>query len=119
MKKIQAILLITMVALMFTSGSCKKKTCGCDSDVFFDLTEVPGTIYYEDTKFTYFIADDLYGSYFTVCDPEKAWDRVSEFKSGQYVVVSGKAADDCMKQMSYYYSNQYVLHLEDIKRPEF
>ncbi|MCD6200810.1 MAG: hypothetical protein J7K46_03280 [Bacteroidales bacterium] len=118
MKKVETILLIATIALMFSSGSCKKQTCGCEGKVSFELNQVPGTIYYEDTKFTYFISDGIY-SYFTVCDPEKTWDEVSKFKSGEHVIVSGKAMDDCMKQMSYYYSSNYVLHLEEIKRPEF
>jgi len=118
MRKTYSIFLIVMIGLMFSSSSCKKKTCGCDGEVVFNLTDVPGKIYYEDTKFTYFISDGVY-SYFTVCDPEKVWDEVSKYQSGERVIVTGKAMDDCMKQMSYYYSANYVLQLEDIKRPEF
>ncbi len=118
MKKIHAMLLVALIGLMFTSGSCKKQKCGCDGEVVFNLTDVPGKIYYENTKYTYFIPEGVY-SYFTVCDPETVWDKVSKFQSGERVIVSGKAMDDCMKQMSYSYNANYVLRLEDIKRPEF
>ncbi len=118
MKKVQAFLFVAVIALMFSSGSCKKQTCGCDGEVKFELNQVPGTINYEDTKFSYFISDGIY-SYFTICDPEKVWDQISKFKNGEHVIVTGKAMDDCMKQMSYYYSSNYVLQLEEIKRPEF
>ncbi len=118
-KKIRAFLVIAVIALLFSSGACnKEKKCGCDGEIKFDLTEVPGTIFYEDTKFTYFISDGIY-SYFTLCNAEEMWDKIKKFKSGEHVLVSGAAGDDCMKQVSAYAYNNYVLHLTEIKLPPF
>ncbi len=111
--------LLVMLLLLVTAGSCsKEKKCGCDGEIKFELNEVPGTIYYEDTKFTYFISDGIY-SYFTLCEPDSAWEMVKKFKSGEHVLVSGEVADDCMKQISAYAYANYVLHLKEIKLPPF
>ena len=114
-----AVVMVTVLALAFTSGACnKEKKCGCDGEIKFDLTEVPGTIYYQDTKFTYFISDGIY-SYFTLCNAEEMWDKIKKFKTGEHVLVSGGVGDDCMKQVSAYAYNNYVLHLTEIKLPPF
>ena len=114
-----ALVMVVVVALAITSGACnKQKKCGCDGEILFDLNEVKGNIFYEDTKFSYFISKGVY-SYFTICDPESVWDKVKKFKSGDEVVVTGEASDDCMKQISAYAYANYVLHLKEIKLPPF
>ena len=113
-------MMVLAMVLTFSSISCDKQPkCGCDGDVRFELTEQPVRVYYEEeTKYTYFISDYPY-SYFTLCNVDEMWDEIKKFKSESTVLISGKAYDDCMKQISMYAYSNYDLRLEEIKLPPF
>ncbi len=119
-KKIPAFFIITALVLVFSSVSCDKQPkCGCDGDVRFELTEQPVRLYYDtETKYTYFISDYPY-SYFTLCNVDEMWDEITKFKTETSVLISGKAYDDCMKQVSAYAYSNYDFTLEEIKLPPF
>jgi len=119
-KKIPAFFIITALVLVLSSVSCDKQPkCGCDGDVRFELTEQPVRLYYDtETKYTYFISDYPY-SYFTLCNVDEMWDEITKFKTETSVLISGKAYDDCMKQVSAYAYSNYDFTLEKIKLPPF
>ena len=99
---------------------CKKEKCGCDGETKFTLTEEVGFIQYnEESKLATFVPKYSYGN-FTICDPESVWDIISQFDSGEEVLVWGPVGDDCMAQMNpQMYSGYYVLHLEKMELNEF
>lgn len=114
--RVVSLLLIPM--LFLSVGSCGKEKCGCEGEEKFRLEDQAGTLYYQDTKYSYFISDGLY-SYFTICDPDVVWDLITKFNNGDKVWITGSVSDDCMKQISGYYYANYVIRVEDIREPEF
>ena len=119
-QRLSAFVMVSIFVLAITSTSCDKQPkCGCDGDVRFELTEQPVRLFYDaETKYTYFISNYPY-SYFTLCNVEEVWDQVIKFKSESTVLISGKAYDDCMKQVSAYAYSNYDFRLEEIKLPPF
>jgi hypothetical protein len=116
-KKISAFLMIAVMMLIFSSISCDKQPkCGCDGDVRFELTKQRVKLFYDkETKYTYFISDYPY-SYFTLCNVGEMWDEIIKFKTEGVVLISGKAFDDCMKQVSMYAYSNYDFFLEKIEK---
>ena len=103
----------------FVLQGCKKEKCGCDGEILFEVYDVPGRIYYDkETKYTWFITTEI-NSYFTFCNPEEIWDDILKYDHGEEVLLSGKVSDDCEKQVNYYASNKYVIHVTEIKLDEF
>ena len=103
----------------FVLQGCKKEKCGCDGEILFEVYDVPGRIYYDkETKYTWFESTEVY-SFFTFCNPEEIWDDILKYDHGEEVLLSGKVSDDCEKQVNYYASNKYVIHVTEIKLDEF
>ncbi|GAH43856.1 unnamed protein product, partial [marine sediment metagenome] len=110
-------ILIWTGVILFTLAiqGCKKEKCGCDGEILFEVEDVPGRLYYDkETKYTWFESTSVY-SFFTFCYPEKIWDDILEFEHGEEVLLSGEVSDDCEKQVNYYASNKYVIHVTEIK----
>ncbi len=122
MKKIYGfILLIMFLVSLSVNYGCNKEKCGCDDgDILFTLKDEPGFIYYDEgTKYAYFTPRDIYGN-FTLCNPVEKWDMITEFKSGEKVLISGPVADDCIKKTNpAMYSGYYVIHLDTLMLDEF
>lgn len=121
MKKVWRIgMVVTLFVSLSLAGSCKKDKCGCDGAEKYKLTEEPGYLYYDkDTKMVNWSPKYSYGR-FTICDPEAVWDQITQFDSGEDVLMWGSVRDDCMAQMNpQYYSGSYVLVIEKIKLNEF
>lgn len=117
----QGIALFVVLGSFILNPGCKEDLCGCEKgETVFDLTKMAGTIYYiPETKYAYFIPRDLYGN-FTLCDPQIQWDLITSFASGDDVLITGAAADDCMqRQNPTYYSGYYVLHLDTLELDQF
>ena len=118
---VHGVLLVVLGSMIFASTGCKKDLCGCEKgETVFDMNQMAGNIYYvPETYYAYFIPKDLYGN-FTICDPKAKWDLIKSFTSGDEVLISGPAVDDCLKrQNSYYYSGYYNLHLDTIVLDQF
>ena len=114
---------IIFVVLVFgvLSLGCKEDLCGCEKgQIVFDLNEFEGNIYYYEESFTaYFVPKNIYGN-FTICDPADHWDLITQFDSGEDVLITGDAADDCLqRQNPAYYSSYYVLHLDTLEVDQF
>ena len=112
--------LVILFSFLFVNNGCKEEKCGCEGEVLFTITKSPGILSYnEDTKFSSIASTQIYGSYFTICDPIEVWDMVSQFEDGADVLVWGRAADDCAKKTNPMYQNFYTLHLDSITIDEF
>ena len=122
MKKVLSFILVSFFLFSLIGNvGCNKEKCGCDGgETKFTLTEEVGNIHYnEETKSATWVPKYTYGN-FTICDPESVWDMISQFESGEEVLVWGPVADDCMAQMNpQMYSGYYVLHLEKMELNEF
>lgn len=120
MTVLKKISLVLIFSLLFINNGCKEDKCGCEGEIIFNLNEEVGYISYsEETKLSSFSPRDVYGSYFTICDPIEVWDMISQFPSGEEVIVWGRAADDCLKKVNPMYRNAYTLHLDSIIINEF
>jgi len=118
--------LVTRILFVFLSAGlivigCKKDQCGCEKgQIVFDLYQFEGNIYYQEEGYTaYFVPKNIYGN-FTICDPADHWDIITQFDSGEDVLITGDAADDCMQRANpTYYSGYYVLHLDTLELDQF
>ncbi len=120
MNLFKKIALLILFSFLFINNGCKEEKCGCEGEVLFNLNYEIGYISYsEDTKMSSFTPRDVYGTFFTICDPVEVWDMVSQFPNGEEVIVWGRASDDCLKKVNPMYRNAYTLHLDSIAINEF
>ena len=114
-------ILFPVLILGIIIAGCKKDLCGCEKgEIVFDLNQFEGNIYYYEESFTaYFVPKNIYGN-FTICDPAEHWELITQFDSGEDVLITGDAADDCMQRVNpTYYSGYYVLHLDTLELDQF
>ncbi len=120
MNQFKKISLALLFLFLFINNGCKEEKCGCEGEVLFNLNSEEGYITYnKDSKFSSFTPKNVYGTFFTICDPVEAWDMISKFEDGADVIVWGRASDDCLKKMNAMYRNSYTLHLDSIIVDEF
>jgi hypothetical protein len=118
--------LITKIFVVFiiitpilTDLGCKKQPkCGCGEDMVFELIERNVIIYFNITAKSATFSDpyDPYSSY-SFCNPEDMMSTLSKFRSGDMVLLSGKAYYECNYVMNAgnnpYYA-QYKVYLVQV-----
>jgi len=121
MRKFYKFIFIFVILVFSLQPGCKKQPkCGCDGDVRFTLSEERGTLTYDEvTSYAQFQTSVPYAQ-FEICDAGSVMDLLTPFESGETVLVSGDAYDDCYKMVNPYaaYSN-YMLRLTEVKKDEF
>jgi hypothetical protein len=94
LRKILVILIILAPAVSY-SGCKKQAKCGCGKDVLFTLTNQPAHVYWETgSTITFRTLSDPYSTY-NFCNPSEMFPKMSEYKSGDELLVSGHAYWDC------------------------
>lgn len=112
-KIIRKILVVTIIVLPFiTDLGCKKQArCGCGKDVIFTLENEEGTVYFnaEFTNIQFTPTSNPYATYY-FCNPGECKEQLSENKSGDILLVSGRVFWNCnyiYTQSNYGYSYGY------------
>ncbi len=115
------VILIIVIPVFSYSGCKKQAKCGCDGDVLFTLTNVQATVYYNEsgTDIKFVRLDDPYSTY-NFCNPGEMFPKFTDYKSGDVLLVSGRAYWDCnyLYQSSNYsyqsYQKIYVVQVTDV-----
>jgi hypothetical protein len=78
------------------SGCKKQAKCGCNGDVLFSLSAKPSNVYFNETgtNIQFVPLDETYAQY-TFCNPSEMFQKLSKYKSGDILQVSGQAFWDC------------------------
>jgi hypothetical protein len=118
-KTIRKVLVVLIMILPVISyEGCKKQAkCGCGQDVISTLVNNSAYIYWttsQDLRFT-LVGDPTYSTYY-FCNPSEMYQNLKDAKSGDILLVSGKAFYDCtyvyQASNSSYQSYQKVYQVE-------
>jgi hypothetical protein len=96
---------LIIITPLITDMACKKQpSCGCGKDVVFSFYEESVNIFFNVTTkaASFSVPYDPYSTY-NFCNPEDMMETLSKFRSGQLLLLSGKAYYDC----------NYVLNASD------
>ena len=90
------VLLIIVAPVLSYSGCKKQAKCGCTGDVLFSLTGELATVYFNDTGATaqFSTLADPYSIYY-FCNPTEMFPKLSKYKTGDILQVSGRAFWEC------------------------
>jgi len=114
------VLLIFAAPLVSYSGCKKQAKCGCGKDVLFTLTNTSAHVYWDTGTSIWFIADNDPYSYYYFCNPSEMFKTMTDFKSGDDLLVSGHVYWECNYLMqagnsSYAsYSKTYMIQVTDV-----
>jgi hypothetical protein len=94
-RKILVVLIIVAPVLSY-SGCKKQAKCGCSGDVLFSLTGELATVYFSDTgaNAQFSTLSDPYSIYY-FCNPTEMLPKLSKYKTGDVLQVSGQAFWEC------------------------
>jgi hypothetical protein len=94
LRKILVVLII--LAPLGSNWGCKKQVkCGCGKDILFTLTNQRAYVYWDTgTSISFRVLNDLYSSY-NFCNPSEMFPRLSEYKTGDELLISGHAYYNC------------------------
>lgn len=78
------------------SGCKKQAKCGCDGDVLFSLAARPSTVYFNETgtNIQFIPLDEPYSTYY-FCNPTEMFPKLTDYKSGDVLQVSGSVYWEC------------------------
>jgi len=78
------------------SGCKKQAKCGCDGDVLFSLSARPSTVYFNEagTNIQFIPLDEPYSTYY-FCNPTEMFPKLTDYKSGDVLQVSGRVYWEC------------------------
>jgi hypothetical protein len=91
------LVMLILVAPVVSYQGCKKQAkCGCGKDVLFTLTNEPAHVFFNDTGTNiYFMTlSDPYSTYF-FCNPSEMFPKLTDYTTGDQLVVSGHAYWNC------------------------
>lgn len=90
-------IVMIMVAPVISYSGCKKQAkCGCGNDVLFTLGERRAYVYFNESGSNIYasLLEDPYSTYY-FCNPGEWFPKMTEFKSGDELVMSGHAYWEC------------------------
>jgi hypothetical protein len=95
LRKIFVILIIAAPAVSY-SGCKKQAKCGCGKDVLFTLTGTDSYVYFNETGtvISFRTLNDPYSTY-NFCNPSEMFPKLSQYKNGDQLQVSGHAYWNC------------------------
>jgi hypothetical protein len=91
------LVVMIIVVPVFSYSGCKKQAkCGCDGDALFTLDRTDAKVYYDEsgTSITFQTTDDAYSTY-NFCNPQEMFPKLTDYKSGDILQVSGNVYWDC------------------------
>ncbi len=94
LRKLLVILII--VAPMASFPGCKKQAkCGCGKDILFTLTNERAYVYWDTgSSISFRTLNDPYSTY-NFCNPGEMFPKLSDYKSGDELLISGYAYWNC------------------------
>lgn len=115
------ILVIGLISLpLFADLGCKKQPkCGCDGDALFELDREQAKIYFTESSATFSPMSNPFSTYY-FCNPGEMYPKLSEYKSGDLILVSGRVYWECnyLYQSSNYsyqtYYKVYMIQVSDV-----
>jgi hypothetical protein len=95
LRKILVFLIFIAPAVSY-SGCKKQARCGCGKDVLFTLTNEPAKVYFnaEGTTISFTALSDPTSTY-NFCNPSEMFKKMSDYKTGDELLVSGHAYWNC------------------------
>ena len=114
-KILRRILVIIIITLpVFTDLGCKKQAkCGCGKDVLFELDAEPAKVYFTESNATFSPASNPYSTYY-FCNPGEMYPKLSEYKTGDLLLVSGHVYWECnylYQSSNYSYQTYYKVYM--------
>jgi hypothetical protein len=111
--------LLIIVLPVFSVADCKKQEkCGCDGDVLFTLDRTQAHVYFNENGSNIFFTplNEPYSTYY-FCNPGEMFPKLADSKSGDILLVSGKAYWECnflyqSSNYSYYSSPQKIYQVQ-------
>jgi len=109
------LVLMIFVAPAVSYSGCKKQAkCGCGKDVLFTLTNEPSNVFWETgSNISFRRLADPYSTY-NFCNPSEMFKTMTDYKSGDELLVSGHVYWNCsyVNQSSNgsYYSSMYKIY---------
>jgi hypothetical protein len=93
-RKLLVILII--VAPLASFPGCKKQAkCGCGKDILFTLTNERANVYWDTgSTISFRTLNDPYSTY-NFCNPGEMFPKMSDYQSGDELLVSGHAYWNC------------------------
>jgi len=89
------VVLIFVAPVVSYSGCKKQAKCGCGKDVLFTLTNRPANVYWETgSSISFRFSNDPYSTY-NFCNPTEMFKKMTDYKSGDELLVSGHAYWNC------------------------
>jgi hypothetical protein len=117
LKVVRKILIaLIIVAPVFSYSGCKKQAkCGCDGDALFTMTGAQASVYFNATGTDVFFQtlSDPYSKY-VFCNPGEMFLKLTNYKSGDVLLVSGRTFWDCTylyQSSSSSYQNPYKVYV--------
>ncbi len=115
------ILVIGLISLpLFADLGCKKQPkCGCDGDALFELDREQAKVYFTESSATFSPMSNPFSTYY-FCNPGEMYPKLSEYKSGDLILVSGRVYWECnyLYQSSNYsyqtYYKVYMIQVSDV-----
>jgi hypothetical protein len=95
LRKILVILIFAAPVISYPG--CKKQAkCGCGKDVLFTLTNSRAHVYFNEagTNIYFQTVNDPYSTYY-FCNPGEMFPKMTDYKSGDELLVSGHAYWEC------------------------
>lgn len=109
------VILIFAIPLVSYPGCKKQAKCGCGKDVLFTLTNEKAHVYFNETYSNIYFStlNDPYST-FNFCNPSEMKSKLTDYKSGDELLVSGHAYWNCsyinQSSSSSYGSSYYKIY---------
>ena len=108
------LVILFFVAPLVSYPGCKKQAkCGCGKDVLFTLTNERTNVYWQSgSSISFRTLNDPYSTY-NFCNPNEMFPKLSEYKSGDELLVSGHAYWNCSyvsQSSNSSYGNYYKIY---------
>jgi len=112
LRKILVVIIITL-PVVIDLGCKKQAKCGCGKDILFDLTDEQAKVYFTETSASFSPVSNPYATYY-FCNPEEMYSKLSEYKTGDFLLVSGHVYWECnylYQASNYSYQMYYKVYM--------
>jgi hypothetical protein len=120
------VIMVVIVPLLTTADCKKQPKCGCGKDVISTLTNQAAYVYFDASGSNIYFTKygDIYSNYYYFCNPSEMFPKVSKYKSGDLLSLSGEVFMDCsyVNQTSNYgysYYGIYQVIVTDVQKSPF
>ena len=90
------VMLIIIAPVVSYTGCKKQAKCGCGKDVLFTLTDQSAHVYFNEAGTTIYFTTltDPYSTY-NFCNPKEMFPKLTEYPTGEELLVSGHVYWNC------------------------